>query len=345
VTPPGSWQPVKPRERPARDAEPDPVIETDPELVIETDPEPKLEVAPEPEIDTAPSPVSPKPTPAPTPPPMEPVRLESITPPPSNGDAAPASPTCAFCGRPIEALEYAWPDWLCELLTDHQKDWDVQRTEPGSALTIFEQVGREIDQTSTSVCETCNSGWIQRLEVNVSPFLKPMILGEPTPLPSARRKLLARWAAKTAVVMEGTFPEAVRTPREAAEYLRMTGVHAGTQVLVGRYEGESQVLNRARVLFRKTSGEDHYRSFTTLLIGKLAVQVLADPWSAGVPDVPDKVQRRFIPLVSTNARKVDWPPELTIGDAFFDSVRHGPRHDAAPAGASEADAPGPPTSS
>ena len=221
----------------------------------------------------------------------------------------------------------------------------MQRTEPGSELTIFEQVGREIDQTSTSVCKTCNSGWIQRLEVNVSPFLKPMILGEPTPLPSARRKLLARWAAKTAVVMEGTFPEAVRTPRAAAEYLRLTGVHAGTQVLVGHYEGDAQILNRARVLFRKTSGEDHYRSFTTLIIGKLAVQVLADPWSDGVPDVPEKVQRRFIPLVSANARKVDWPPELTIGDAFFDNVRHGPRSDTQVPAASESAAPDPATPS
>jgi hypothetical protein len=179
----------------------------------------------------------------------------------------------------------------------------------------------------------------------VSPFLKPMILGEPTPLPSARRKLLARWAAKTAVVMEGTFPEAVRTPRVVAEYLRMTGVPGGTQVLVGRYDGGSQILNRARVLFRKTDAEDHFRSFTTLIIGKLAVQVLADPWSDGVPDVPEKVQRRFVPLVSTVAGKVDWPPELSIGDSFFDNVRHGPRSDSAAAASGSATSTDPATPS
>ena len=104
----------------------------------------------------------------------------------------------------------------------------------------------------------------------------------------------------------------------------MTGVHAGTQVLVGHYEGDAQILNRARVLFRKTDGEEHFRSFTTLIIGKVAVQVLADPWSDGVPDVPEKVQRRFVPLVSSLAGNADWPPELSIGDSFFDNVRHGP---------------------
>ena len=72
--------------------------------------------------------------------------------------------------------------------------------------------------------------------------------------------------------------------------------------------------------------------------------MLADPWSDGVPDVPEKVQRRFVPLVSANARKVDWPPELTIGDAFFDNVRHGPNH-AAPPPASASDGPDPATPS
>ena len=309
--PPSSWQPVKARERSPHDDEP--------------------EVVDGPAV----------PTPAE---PGAPVVLEAATPPPTNGGMESVEATCTFCGRPIASLEYAWPDWLCDFLTEHQHDWDTQHTEPGSGLTIVEQVGREIDQTSSSVCETCNTGWIQRLEANVSPFLKPMILGEPTPLPSARRKLLARWAAKTAVIMEGTFPEAVRTPRAAADYLRLTGVHAGTQVLVGHYDGTAQILNRARVLFRKTTGEDHYRSFTTLIIGKLAVQVLADPWSEGVPDVPEKVQRRFIPLLDGNTRKVEWPPELAIGDSFFDTVRQGPKT-ATPAASEATASPDPATPS
>ena len=106
MTPPGSWQPVKARERPARDADAESVS-------IERD-------------------LEPEPIPAPTPPePTEPVVSESITPPPAKGETGPDSPTCAFCGRPIEALEYAWPDWVCDFLTGHQKNWDVQRTEPG----------------------------------------------------------------------------------------------------------------------------------------------------------------------------------------------------------------------
>lgn len=314
--PPGAWQRVKARDRLLHDAEPEPARAPDPE----PNGEPEIR---EPEI------VGPDST--------EPVVVADTAPPHDNHDVPPALPVCTFCGRTIESVQYAWPDWLCEFLTEHQHDWNVHRTEPGSDLTLFEQVGQEIDEYSTSVCGTCNSGWIQRLEVNVSPFLRPMILGEPTPLPSARRKLLARWAAKTAVVMEGTFPEAVRTPRPVADYLRLTGVPGGTQVLVGRYEGDAQLLNRARVLFRKTTGVDQYRSFTTLIIGKLAVQVLADPWIDRVPDVPEKVQRRFIPLASTNAGKTDWPPELSIGDAFFDNVRQGPQPDAPSAPAAPPD--------
>ena len=95
----------------------------------------------------------------------------------------------------------------------------------------------EIDKTVTCVCTTCWNGWIARLEENVSPLLRSMIAGEPTPLPPARRKMLARWAAKTAIVMECASRTWVRTPRFACEHIRKVGVHPGTQVLIGRYDG------------------------------------------------------------------------------------------------------------
>ena len=67
---------------------------------------------------------------------------------------------------------------------------------------IVERMRREVDQTVHSVCDACLRGWMQRLEDNVSPFLQLMIAGEPTPLSPGRRRILARWAAKMAIVME-----------------------------------------------------------------------------------------------------------------------------------------------
>jgi hypothetical protein len=243
---------------------------------------------------------------------------------PTNGVIPRADPTCIFCDRPVGSTGYAWPDWLCDFLTEHQSDWDLDREEPGSGSPIIDQVASEIDQTVTCVCDHCNENWIARLEEGVSEFVKPMIMGETTPLPAARRKLLARWAAKNAVIMENTFGDFVRTPHGASEQLRKTSVHAGTQVLVGRYDGDRQLLNRARVLFRKDASNDHYVTYTTLIVGRLLIQVLADPWNETPPEVPETAARRFISLVGNRSRNVAWPPEISSGDAFFEAVRRGP---------------------
>ena len=243
---------------------------------------------------------------------------------PPNGVVPRAEPTCAFCERPSGSAGYAWPDWLCDFLTEHQSDWDLDREEPGSGLLIIDQVASEIDQTVTCVCDHCNENWIARLEEGVSEFVKSMIMGEATPLPAARRKLLARWAAKNAIVMEHTFGDGVRTPHAASEPLRKTSVHAGTQVLIGKYDGRQQLLNRARVLFRKDTSNDLYVTYTTMIVGKLLIQVLADPWNDTPPEVPGTAAPRFIPLVGNRSRNVEWPPEIASGDAFFEAVRRGP---------------------
>ena len=108
-------------------------------------------------------------------------------------------PSCIFCDRPSGTIEYAWPEWLCRALTDQMAmAANVGVSDPD----ILARVRREVDQTVRSVCDTCSQGWMQRLEDNVSPFLQSMIVGEVTPLPPVRRRVLARWAAKTAVVME-----------------------------------------------------------------------------------------------------------------------------------------------
>ena len=189
---------------------------------------------------------------------------------------------------------------------------------------ILARVRREVDQTTRSVCDTCSQGWMQRLEDNVRPFLESMIAGELTPLPPVRRRLLARWAAKTAVVMEGAYDAPIRTPRFACEYLRRIGVHPGTQVLVGRYEGDRQVLTHERDLFsRMIDGKKHYLSQSSFVIGKAFIQVFADPWRSSAPELEQGAAQPLIALLPSHRNKIDWPPPLAIDDAGYDLVRSG----------------------
>jgi len=232
-----------------------------------------------------------------------------------------AVPACVFCDRPAGSLEYAWPEWLCRFLTDQMTILGRDRF---ANPDILARMRREVDQTVRSVCDTCRQGWMQRLEDNVAPFLQSMIVGEYTPLPPVRRRLLARWAAKTAVVMECAYDAPIRTPRFACEYLRRIGVHPGTQVLVGRYEGERQVLTHERDLFsRSIDSKKHYLSQSSFVIGRAFIQVFADPWRESAPELEQDAQQPLLALLPSHRGKIDWPPAIVIDDAAYHVVRSG----------------------
>ncbi|MGO9873874.1 MAG: hypothetical protein ACLPVY_08745 [Acidimicrobiia bacterium] len=191
-------------------------------------------------------------------------------------------------------------------------------------LVIIERAEIEADKTVTRLCETCRQGWIQRLEDDVKPFLTSMITGVPTSLPPARRELLARWAATTAIVLECASDPSLPTPRFAREYLRTTGVHPGTQVLVGRYDGRLEMLTAERDLFVRTvSGEQRHLSQTSLIMGNVLIQVFADPWRDTPPELTDSAAQPFIALVGSDEAAIEWPPDLSIDDELYDLVRLG----------------------
>jgi hypothetical protein len=231
-------------------------------------------------------------------------------------------PVCVFCDRPAGSPEYAWPEWLCGFLTDQLVVWSKDRAIDAA---IMQRVRMEVDQTVRGVCGSCTRGWIQRLDDKVNPFLQSMIVGNPTPLPQVRRRLLARWAAKTAAVMECADESAIRTPRFASEYLRRIGVHPGTQVLVGKYDGAQQILSHERDVFSRVIGaKPQYLSQSSFVIGKTLIQVFSDPWRNSTPELADDAAPSLIALVPSHAGKADWPPEVSIDDAGYDIVRHGP---------------------
>ena len=264
--------------------------------------------------------------------PSEPARADTATPttdgvesalvePATNGHAP--VPTCIFCDRPSGTVTYAWPDWLCRFLAERQDHW-CAGTEHGIDLVMIERAENEADKTSARVCDICRQGWIQRLEDNVRPFLTSMIEGEETPLPPARRKLLARWAAKTAMVLETADDPTLATPRFATGHVRRTGVHPGTQVLVGRYAGERQLLSAERdVSVRTVGAEARHLSQTSLVMGNVLIQVFADPWRDAPPELTENAVQPFIALIGANRRGVKWPPATSVDDSLYDVMRLG----------------------
>jgi hypothetical protein len=238
------------------------------------------------------------------------------------GNGADAAPTCIFCDNPGGTVEYAWPEWLCRFLTEWSDGWNEQR---GFDVAVIERLRCEVGLEIDGVCAGCSRGWMQRLDDKVSPFLKSMIAGDPTPLSPARQTLLARWAAKTAAVMERGCDSPIRTPRFGCEHVRRVGVHPGTQVLIGRYDGDLQVFTHERDLFTRTiNGARHYLSQSTFVMGHVLIQVFADPYRNSVPELADDAGDQLFALVPARDQTLNWPPEFSIDDADYDLVRHGP---------------------
>jgi hypothetical protein len=235
-----------------------------------------------------------------------------------------AAPTCIFCDRPSGSVEYAWPEWICRLLIAQQGVVTTESGARGADPAVLERMEREVDATVTRVCATCRAGWMQHLENDVRPFLEPMIAGKPTTLGPEQQWLLARWAAKTAVVLEGALDTPVRTPRAACEHLRTVGVHSGTQVFVGSYDGDGQVLTYERDLFSRTiDGEPRYYPQASLVIGKVIIQVFAGPWRNGAPEMLQPAIHPLIPLVGTNGDVIAWPPVMSLDDGRYELARFG----------------------
>jgi len=104
----------------------------------------------------------------------------------------PTGDHCAFCGsREKMTMEHVWPEWITRLLGQNSFTITAQGQERRS---------RQIDLVAP-VCATCNNRWLSVLEGDVQPVLAPMIRGEDRSLDLREQRLLATWAAKTALML------------------------------------------------------------------------------------------------------------------------------------------------
>ena len=64
--------------------------------------------------------------------------------------------------------------------------------------------GPPLDVVTRDVCEVCNNGWLEKLETEARPVLTPMIRGTARVLSALEQFVVASWATKTMLTMQGT---------------------------------------------------------------------------------------------------------------------------------------------
>jgi hypothetical protein len=233
---------------------------------------------------------------------------------------------CSFCGHAIDANappEHVIPKW-------------VSLAYPGAMFTTRRNNGRVttgklIDITVETVCRACNHGWMSDLESANAPRLKPMLRGETQGLSIQQQDSIARWATKTAMTLDQTFPatERVFTAAERQFLMEKELPPPGTGVQLARYAGTGPFLDfghndlyRGAIADPANPGPpDGHR--TAIRIDKLIVEVNVTSDGRGNVDLqsgtPGVNIRDLLLPVWPVAAPLAWPPRIAMGNETWTS--------------------------
>ncbi len=152
--------------------------------------------------------------------------------PTDNLDLPPRPDQCPFCqGTGPLTEEHVWPLWMIH---------EFRRINRGAPFTLGKGDGpsrltRSLHLT-VPVCEECNNRWLSVLETDVAPVLRPMIYGQDCDLTPADQRLLATWAAKTAMTLNLLDPATAFMPLGYYRELRQERCALSSMVVwVGGY--------------------------------------------------------------------------------------------------------------
>jgi hypothetical protein len=222
---------------------------------------------------------------------------------------------CMFCDRPAGSVEHLWPEWLRKHLTDR-----IETTAPDDPRR--DRLRCELVRTSDRVCAACLQGWLRRLDDEVIGILPPMVTGDQIAISPRQQSVLVRWATKTAMLLECLCGDS-EVPSAARGYLRRGGVHEGTQVLFGHYDGDARILTYDRDLFHDGIHDEQPVAQWTFIVGNVFAQVFADPCRDSPPEPAAPLTDALVALVPVHDETIEWPPPRSIDDTNYDLIRYG----------------------
>jgi len=236
--------------------------------------------------------------------------------------------SCLFCLAPANSLEDAWPQWITKQFKGRRPS-EVHAERGGKKLKPWRTLQPEL--TIRCVCRGCNNGWMSQLEQAAQPVLQPLIAGQSVSLDETGQAVVARWAVKTAMVLEAVDPREKRI-YEAAQCARFRACGAipwrTTIWLAASVDSASFMSTKNRHL-----GEPAHEivgASTTMAFGHIAIQVLTMqvPEDVGPQTVVTTMVRRgpwdqLTRQVWSTRAPVTWPPAMGVSgeeglDAFAD---------------------------
>jgi hypothetical protein len=150
-----------------------------------------------------------------------------------------SKPQCIFCGREQASDEHVFGRWVSRLFAD------------GVPFTLAKAPGRStsglkvINVKNRATCASCNGGWMSRSETEAKALLPPVIRGESILWDSAQQARVARWAFKTALMLDRSSVASQVAPRHHFRFLfKQQSPPESVTIYLARYfpgAGEDQV--------------------------------------------------------------------------------------------------------
>ena len=221
----------------------------------------------------------------------------------------PALDACAFCGAADATDEHAFPKWVSRELT---------KLAPLQMNTDFGPRRINRLEMTAPVCEKCNTRWLSVLEKDVQPVLTPLIRGQESTLSPAEQRLLAAWAAKTALMLDLASGTPVIPTGFYYEFRQLRQALRSHVVWLGAYNGARKaVWAEHRPLHLGIAENEEPNGFvTTFTIFRCLFQVVGH-FTVGGATMNDTrlIAHGLWPIAPQRQEQISWPRQrLAFGD-------------------------------
>jgi len=188
--------------------------------------------------------------------------------------------------------------------------------------------GRAYVAKAKIVCETCNGGWMSRLEVEAGPVLRGMFdekLAISFPIgPTGSRRLLAQWVMKTALMLQYVDSDPAIPVAVYHDFYATREPPAHSLLFLARHEAQNSPSGMISVSSELTPTDPtvNFRGYlygTTFFVKNVVMQIVGYVWDvpAGIglylafPQTFAIYVQRLWPA----AARLEWPPPQALNDA------------------------------
>jgi hypothetical protein len=235
---------------------------------------------------------------------------------------------CIFCGQRPTTKEHifsrAWIEKVMPVDTPYLHGHTRGTARRGQPIEKWWRK-YEADFAVKCVCETCNSGWMNRIDQAAEPFTTNMALGLETRLVSAASQLaVAAWATKLAIILDQTQDRPLVEHEDHRRFYETKKALPQSIIWLARAlppEGKFSAGGRPWALRLEKRGTPKSREsktanlyFCTIDVNHLLLQVYIPrrDTPAGFPQERPSESRFVRKLWPTSFVPIVWPPEGAV---------------------------------